>query len=150
MQESGWPPLLPPDLSGLFAATAVVPTAMPPRPDGSVSPLFRRAKLRLYLEQLKQLVPLGPDSTRHTTLSLLKRAKTHIKVSRTAHHGRWSDPLPTLTPACRAHSGGVARGPEGSHLAGVRWGLWWQVRVLRVEGVTGPCWVFSRGAGGRR
>ncbi|XP_016051367.1 PREDICTED: max dimerization protein 4 [Miniopterus natalensis] len=39
----------------------------------------RRAKLRLYLEQLKQLVPLGPDSTRHTTLSLLKRAKTHIK-----------------------------------------------------------------------
>nr|XP_058157500.1 max dimerization protein 4 isoform X2 [Dasypus novemcinctus] len=35
----------------------------------------RRAKLRLYLEQLKQLVPLGPDSTRHTTLSLLKRAK---------------------------------------------------------------------------
>ncbi|XP_040602851.1 max dimerization protein 4 isoform X1 [Mesocricetus auratus] len=40
----------------------------------------RRAKLRLYLEQLKQLVPLGPDSTRHTTLSLLKRAKMHIKV----------------------------------------------------------------------
>uniref|UniRef100_A0A7N9CSA7 BHLH domain-containing protein n=1 Tax=Macaca fascicularis TaxID=9541 RepID=A0A7N9CSA7_MACFA len=39
----------------------------------------RRAKLRLYLEQLKQLVPLGPDSTRHTTLSLLKRAKVHIK-----------------------------------------------------------------------
>eukprot|EP00074_Homo_sapiens_P064150 XP_011511690.1 max dimerization protein 4 isoform X1 [Homo sapiens] len=38
-----------------------------------------RAKLRLYLEQLKQLVPLGPDSTRHTTLSLLKRAKVHIK-----------------------------------------------------------------------
>ncbi|XP_042638570.1 max dimerization protein 4 [Orycteropus afer afer] len=39
----------------------------------------RRAKLRLYLEQLKQLVPLGPDSTRHTTLSLLRRAKVHIK-----------------------------------------------------------------------
>ncbi|XP_063074383.1 max dimerization protein 4 isoform X2 [Engraulis encrasicolus] len=39
----------------------------------------RRAKLRLYLEQLKQLVPLGPDSSRHTTLSLLKRAKMHIK-----------------------------------------------------------------------
>ncbi|KAM9398722.1 max dimerization protein 4 isoform 1-T1 [Salvelinus alpinus] len=38
-----------------------------------------RAKLRLYLEQLKELVPLGPDSTRHTTLSLLKRAKMHIK-----------------------------------------------------------------------
>ncbi|KAG7458592.1 hypothetical protein MATL_G00222020 [Megalops atlanticus] len=41
----------------------------------------RRAKLRLYLEQLKQLVPLGPDSTRHTTLSLLKRAKMHIKLN---------------------------------------------------------------------
>ncbi|XP_061768289.1 max dimerization protein 4 [Nerophis ophidion] len=39
----------------------------------------RRAKLRLYLEQLKKLVPLGPDSTRHTTLSLLKRAKMLIK-----------------------------------------------------------------------
>uniref|UniRef100_A0A3Q3WHF6 BHLH domain-containing protein n=1 Tax=Mola mola TaxID=94237 RepID=A0A3Q3WHF6_MOLML len=39
----------------------------------------RRAKLRLYLEQLKKLVPLGPDSTRHTQLSLLKRAKMHIK-----------------------------------------------------------------------
>ncbi|XP_045578852.1 max dimerization protein 4 isoform X2 [Salmo salar] len=38
-----------------------------------------RAKLRLYLEQLKELVPLGPDSSRHTTLSLLKRAKMHIK-----------------------------------------------------------------------
>ncbi|XP_044802243.1 max dimerization protein 4 isoform X2 [Bubalus bubalis] len=43
------------------------------------APNNRRAKLRLYLEQLKQLVPLGPDSTRHTTLSLLKRAKMHIK-----------------------------------------------------------------------
>ncbi|XP_045902312.1 max dimerization protein 4 isoform X1 [Micropterus dolomieu] len=41
--------------------------------------ILRRAKLRLYLEQLKKLVPLGPDSTRHTTLSLLKRAKMHIK-----------------------------------------------------------------------
>ncbi|XP_066476500.1 max dimerization protein 4 isoform X1 [Tiliqua scincoides] len=39
----------------------------------------RRAKLRLYLEELKQLVPLGADSSRHTTLSLLKRAKMHIK-----------------------------------------------------------------------
>lgn len=48
---------------------------------------FRRAKLRLYLEQLKQLVPLGPDSTRHTTLSLLKRAKMHIKVSKVPPRG---------------------------------------------------------------
>ncbi|KTF91581.1 hypothetical protein cypCar_00027792 [Cyprinus carpio] len=49
--------------------------------DSSLFFICRRAKLRLYLEQLKQLVPLGPDSTRHTTLSLLKRAKMHIKES---------------------------------------------------------------------
>lgn len=48
-------------------------------PHSSVSGSFRRAKLRLYLEQLKQLVPPGPDSARHTTLSLLKRARMHIK-----------------------------------------------------------------------
>lgn len=66
-----------------------------PPPDRSVSGSFRRAKLRLYLEQLKQLVPLGPDSTRHTTLSLLKRAKMHIKVSRAApvHPGEWPEGL---------------------------------------------------------
>lgn len=40
----------------------------------------RRAHLRLCLERLKSLVPLGPDSNRHTTLSLLMRAKEHIKV----------------------------------------------------------------------
>ena len=56
-------------------------------PDHHVFGSFRRAKLRLYLEQLKQLVPLGPDSTRHTTLSLLKRAKMHIKVSRVPPRG---------------------------------------------------------------
>ncbi|ELK06575.1 Max-interacting transcriptional repressor MAD4 [Pteropus alecto] len=50
-----------------------------PHPSPTDSSSNGRARLRLYLEQLKQLVPLGPDSTRHTTLSLLKRAKTHIK-----------------------------------------------------------------------
>lgn len=40
----------------------------------------RRAHLRLCLERLKSLVPLAPDSNRHTTLSLLMRAKEHIKV----------------------------------------------------------------------
>ncbi|NP_001090200.1 max dimerization protein 1 [Xenopus laevis] len=39
----------------------------------------RRAHLRLCLEKLKMLVPLGPESNRHTTLSLLMRAKLHIK-----------------------------------------------------------------------
>lgn len=43
--------------------------------------LFRRAHLRLCLERLKSLVPLGPDANRHTTLSLLMKAKDHIKVS---------------------------------------------------------------------
>ncbi|XP_041087921.1 max dimerization protein 1-like [Polyodon spathula] len=40
---------------------------------------FRRAHLRLCLERLKSLVPLGPDSNRHTTLSLLMKARVHIK-----------------------------------------------------------------------
>uniref|UniRef100_A0AAY4BBJ0 BHLH domain-containing protein n=1 Tax=Denticeps clupeoides TaxID=299321 RepID=A0AAY4BBJ0_9TELE len=39
----------------------------------------RRAHLRLCLERLKSLVPLGPESNRHTTLSLLMKAKEHIK-----------------------------------------------------------------------
>ncbi|KAI4873775.1 hypothetical protein NFI96_010636 [Prochilodus magdalenae] len=39
----------------------------------------RRAQLRHYLEQLKQQVPLSSDSTRNTTLNLLRRAQLHIK-----------------------------------------------------------------------
>ncbi|CAH2277335.1 max dimerization 3 [Pelobates cultripes] len=39
----------------------------------------RRAQLRRCLEQLKQQVPLSVDTSRHTTLSLLHRAKQHIK-----------------------------------------------------------------------
>ncbi|XP_005988267.1 max dimerization protein 1 [Latimeria chalumnae] len=39
----------------------------------------RRAHLRLCLEKLKMLIPLGPESNRHTTLSLLTKAKLHIK-----------------------------------------------------------------------
>ncbi|KAL2302814.1 hypothetical protein Nmel_010264 [Mimus melanotis] len=39
-----------------------------------------RAHLRLCLERLKVLIPLGPDCTRHTTLGLLNKAKAHIKV----------------------------------------------------------------------
>ncbi|KAJ8360214.1 hypothetical protein SKAU_G00167390 [Synaphobranchus kaupii] len=39
----------------------------------------RRAHLRLCLERLKALIPLGPDSSRHTTLGLLNKAKAHIK-----------------------------------------------------------------------
>lgn len=73
----------------------------------------RRARLRLYLEQLKQLVPLGPDSTRHTTLSLLKRAKTHIKVS-------GAGPLHCSTSAapCVPESDQRAQGGSGSRPAG--------------------------------
>ncbi|XP_023211392.1 max-interacting protein 1-like isoform X2 [Centruroides sculpturatus] len=38
-----------------------------------------RAHLRNCLEKLKEMVPLGPESNRHTTLGLLTKAKTFIK-----------------------------------------------------------------------
>ncbi|KFD57501.1 Helix-loop-helix DNA-binding domain protein [Trichuris suis] len=40
----------------------------------------RRAHLRSCLEQVKMLVPLGPETTRHTTLSLLTKARSFIKT----------------------------------------------------------------------
>uniref|UniRef100_A0A0A9Z1J8 Max dimerization protein 1 n=1 Tax=Lygus hesperus TaxID=30085 RepID=A0A0A9Z1J8_LYGHE len=39
----------------------------------------RRAHLRNCLEKLKEMVPLGGDSSRHTTLGLLTKAKRFIK-----------------------------------------------------------------------
>ncbi|XP_063622004.1 max dimerization protein 1-like isoform X1 [Cydia splendana] len=39
----------------------------------------RRAHLRSCLEKLKDMVPLGPESSRHTTLGLLTKAKRFIK-----------------------------------------------------------------------
>lgn len=42
----------------------------------------RRAHLRNCLEKLKEMVPLGPEATRHTTLGLLTKAKAFIKVTR--------------------------------------------------------------------
>lgn len=39
----------------------------------------RRAHLRHCLERLKELVPLGADASRHTTLGLLTKAKSMIK-----------------------------------------------------------------------
>lgn len=39
----------------------------------------RRAHLRSCLERLKELVPLGTDASRHTTLGLLTKAKRFIK-----------------------------------------------------------------------
>ncbi|XP_076376713.1 MAX dimerization protein [Megalopta genalis] len=39
----------------------------------------RRAHLRNCLEKLKVLVPLGPETSRHTTLGLLTKAKRFIK-----------------------------------------------------------------------
>jgi hypothetical protein len=41
---------------------------------------FRRAHLRNCLEKLKEMVPLGPEASRHTTLGLLTKAKRFIKV----------------------------------------------------------------------
>uniref|UniRef100_A0A3B5MDZ6 MAX interactor 1, dimerization protein n=1 Tax=Xiphophorus couchianus TaxID=32473 RepID=A0A3B5MDZ6_9TELE len=40
---------------------------------------FFSSHLRLCLERLKTLIPLGPDCSRHTTLGLLNKAKAHIK-----------------------------------------------------------------------
>ncbi len=45
----------------------------------------RRAQLKHCLEQLKQQVPLSSDSARNTTLSLLRQAQLHIKVSQIDH-----------------------------------------------------------------
>ncbi|CAH2084999.1 unnamed protein product [Euphydryas editha] len=42
---------------------------------------IRRAHLRSCLEKLKDMVPLGPEASRHTTLGLLTKAKRFIKVS---------------------------------------------------------------------
>ncbi|XP_073954984.1 max dimerization protein 1-like isoform X2 [Choristoneura fumiferana] len=39
----------------------------------------RRAHLRTCLEKLKDMVPLGPEASRHTTLGLLTKAKRFIK-----------------------------------------------------------------------
>ncbi|CAH1390001.1 unnamed protein product [Nezara viridula] len=39
----------------------------------------RRAHLRNCLEKLKEMVPLGHDTSRHTTLGLLTKAKRFIK-----------------------------------------------------------------------
>ncbi|CAG9787931.1 unnamed protein product [Diatraea saccharalis] len=39
----------------------------------------RRAHLRCCLEKLKDMVPLGPETSRHTTLGLLTKAKRFIK-----------------------------------------------------------------------
>lgn len=41
----------------------------------------RRAHLRNCLERLKDMVPVGADAARHTTLGLLTKAKRYIKVS---------------------------------------------------------------------
>lgn len=54
---------------------------------------FRRAQLRTCLEKLKDLVPLGPESARHTTLGLLTRAKHFIKVKRNLTFSHDLNPL---------------------------------------------------------
>lgn len=41
----------------------------------------RRAHLRHCLERLKDIVPVGSESSRHTTLGLLTKAKAFIRVN---------------------------------------------------------------------
>lgn len=75
----------------------------------------RRAHLRLCLEKLKGLVPLGPEAGRHTTLSLLTKAKLHIKVSLSSFGtaaGDAVDRAPSPSGGCRV------RLPEQHHRGG--------------------------------
>lgn len=57
-------------------------------------------------------MPLGPDSTRHTTLSLLKRAKMHIKVSRCPSRPHRPGGTPGPEDGLRAAQQGLRRGPR--------------------------------------
>ncbi|KAJ8415437.1 hypothetical protein AAFF_G00424170 [Aldrovandia affinis] len=71
--------LLPPTETRLKKAWPFCVRRWPNAAHPSRSEWARRAHLRLCLERLKSLVPLGPESNRHTTLSLLMKAKEHIK-----------------------------------------------------------------------
>ncbi|KAK2163389.1 hypothetical protein LSH36_80g01016 [Paralvinella palmiformis] len=48
----------------------------------------RRAHLRHCMERLKSIVPVGPDASRHTTLSLLTKAKAYIKSLEDTRRGK--------------------------------------------------------------
>ncbi|XP_076677296.1 MAX dimerization protein isoform X2 [Andrena cerasifolii] len=65
-----------------YASTMPIPDDMrtvTKRPKTKKSQGSRRAHLRNCLEKLKVLVPLGPETSRHTTLGLLTKAKRFIK-----------------------------------------------------------------------
>ncbi|KAL6445754.1 hypothetical protein ACFW04_000902 [Cataglyphis niger] len=65
-----------------YASTMPIPDDMrtvTKRPKTKKSQGSRRAHLRTCLEKLKLLVPLGPETSRHTTLGLLTKAKRFIK-----------------------------------------------------------------------
>lgn len=55
----------------------------------------RRAHLRKCLENLKDIVPLGPEASRHTTLGLLTKAKRFIKnlEDKERKHASYKDQL---------------------------------------------------------
>uniref|UniRef100_A0A8C5IYI9 MAX dimerization protein 1 n=1 Tax=Junco hyemalis TaxID=40217 RepID=A0A8C5IYI9_JUNHY len=65
--------------STLFPPSSGVGTAPGDAEAAQVCSRCRRAQLRLCLERLKGLVPLGAAAGRHTTLSLLTRARLHIQ-----------------------------------------------------------------------
>ncbi|GFO41016.1 max dimerization protein 1-like [Plakobranchus ocellatus] len=65
-----------------YASTLPMPDTYNPskrRSKSKKSQGNRRAHLRNCLERLKDLVPLGVDSSRHTTLGLLTKARSFIK-----------------------------------------------------------------------
>jgi len=48
----------------------------------------RRAHLRHCMERLKSIVPVGADASRHTTLSLLTKARSHIRQLEDMNRGK--------------------------------------------------------------
>nr|XP_032806136.1 uncharacterized protein LOC116940427 isoform X3 [Petromyzon marinus] len=62
----------------------------------------RRAQLRVCLERLKNMVPLGPECSRHTTLGLLTKAKNHIKRTWRWTWRAWSSRWARETASARA------------------------------------------------
>uniref|UniRef100_A0ABD2WE91 BHLH domain-containing protein n=1 Tax=Trichogramma kaykai TaxID=54128 RepID=A0ABD2WE91_9HYME len=71
-------------------ATTPLALSLPPTPHHGL--LARvRAHLRNCLEKLKVLVPLGPETSRHTTLGLLTKAKRFIKKEKERERERKRD-----------------------------------------------------------
>ncbi|XP_067240831.1 max dimerization protein 3 isoform X2 [Chanodichthys erythropterus] len=72
----------------------------------------RRAQLRHCLDQLKQQVPLSSDSSRNTTLNLLRQAQLHIKKRSNETEGLTVCLCATAEAAGTGRARGAAEGPS--------------------------------------